>query len=138
MRCIYCFNVGRCIQYLQLFRIRIRRRKKKRKIKTLSLRNSIWKWSDKYVFDSLTSFTFNIVIWLWLRSSSIICLHRDKMPPSKSVSALCEIFRRCNECVDSNNSVNKIIKRVSLHWFHTINFSWKAIAPNITWWQLFD
>lgn len=60
------------------------------------------------VFNSITSFTFNIVIWLWLRSSSIMCLHRDKMPPSNCDSALCEMFRRRNETVDSNNSVNDI------------------------------
>lgn len=34
----------------------------------------------------------------------MICLHDDKMPPSNSESLLCEILKRCSECVDSNNS----------------------------------
>lgn len=63
----------------------------------------------------ITLFKFNIVSWLWLRSSSTICLHCDKMSPLNSDNALYEIFKRSNETVDLNNSVYEVIKQIILH-----------------------
>lgn len=75
-------------------------------------KHKIWKTLSKQTNRAkvrrlaiLTSFNFNVVIWLWLKSSSVICLLCDKIAPSNSDNALFDKFSRSNKLVDFKKSI---------------------------------